>query len=494
MWYFLGGIALLIGGYFTYGKFLERILAPDDRPTPAVRNADGVDFVQIPHWKNMLIQLLNIAGIGPVIGVILGIKFGEIVFLIIPIGNVIAGATHDFLGGMMSLRRNGANLPALIKEHLGEKIYFLFSVFVSVLLLLVVAVFINVPASLLSGFDGSNTTLFSWYSGPYRFWVAVGVIFLYYVIATLFPVDKIIGRVYPLFGIMLLIGTLAIFSALVIAGFKDPTILTETAEFQKRMWTAENNHPVIPLLFVTIACGIISGFHATQSPIVARSMGSERQARSTFYGMMIMEGIIGMVWAAAGLAIYNLFPDDMALAPAKVLGHITTHFLGSWMGGLTIVAVVILAVTSGDTAMRSLRLSCAEIFRIPQTAISRRILLLIPLIVIVGGLLVWSNSSATTFNRLWNYFAWSNQVLAACTLFAATVWLRNNRKPWLVAAVPALFMTMIVTSYILWISPEHGGPVGFGLPLREACYFGTAAAFLFLAAIFANPAKDPDKE
>ena len=239
MWYFLGGIALLIGGYLTYGKFLERILAPDDRPTPAVKNADGVDFVLIPHWKNMLIQLLNIAGIGPVIGVILGIKFGEIVFLIIPIGNVIAGATHDFLGGMMSLRRNGANLPSLIKENLGEKVYFLFSIFIYVLLLLVVTVFINVPASLLAGFDGSNTALFHWFSGPYRFWVAVGVIFLYYVIATLFPVDKIIGRVYPLFGLMLLVGTLAIFIALVIAGFQDPVILSCWATSRsawKRSW------------------------------------------------------------------------------------------------------------------------------------------------------------------------------------------------------------------------------------------------------------------
>ena len=486
MWYFLGGIALLICGYFTYGKFLERILAPDDRATPAVKNADGVDFVQLPHWKNMLIQLLNIAGIGPVIGVILGIKFGVIVFLIIPIGNIIAGATHDFLGGMMSLRRNGANLPALIRENLGNKVYYAFSIFVSLLLLLVVAVFINIPANLIDGLDGVANTK--------HFWIAVICIFIYYIAATLFPVDKIIGKVYPLFGLMLILGTFAIFGAIVWAGFKQPWILTETETFKSVMWTGANNHPVLPLLFVTIACGIISGFHATQSPIIARSMKNEREARSSFYGMMILEGIIAMIWAAAGLAIYNLFPEQMSIVPAKVLGFITTHFLGKWGGAITVIAVVILAITSGDTAMRSLRLSFAEIMKIPQKKISSRIFLVIPLIVIVAGLLVWSNSDVKSFNNLWNYFAWSNQVLAACTLFAATVWLRNNKKPWWVAALPAVFMTFIVISYILWISPAHGGPVGFGLDLKTSYYFGAAIALLLLAKIFAEPAKDADKE
>ena len=486
MWYFLGGIFLLIGGYFTYGKMLERVLAPDNRQTPAVKHGDGVDFVPLPHWKNMLIQLLNIAGIGPVIGVILGIKFGEIVFLVIPIGNVIAGATHDFLGGMMSLRRNGANLPALIKENLGNKVYICFSLFVSLLLLLVVAVFINIPANLIDGIDGSRCGT--------HFWIAVAAIFVYYVVATLFPIDKIIGRFYPIFGLLLLIGTFAIFIAIVCAGVVDPAILTETPQFQERMWTAKNNHPVLPLLFVTIACGIISGFHATQSPIVARSMQHENQARSTFYGMMIAEGVIAMIWAAAGLAIYNLFPQYMATPPAIVLGHITNHFLGSIGGTVTVIAVIILAITSGDTAMRSLRLSTAEILKISQKKISNRIALVIPLTCVVAGLLVWSNSDAETFNHLWNYFAWSNQVLAACTLFAATVWMRNNKMPWLIAAVPALFMTFIVVTYILWISPAHGGPAGFGLELDTASYFGIAVAFLILAKIFAEPRSKADEE
>lgn len=486
MWYFLGGIALLICGYFTYGKFLERILAPDDRQTPAIKHADGVDFVQLPHWKNMLIQLLNIAGIGPVIGVILGIKFGEIVFLIIPIGNIIAGATHDFLGGMMSLRRNGANLPALIRENLGNKVYWAFSIFVSLLLMLVVAVFINIPANLIDGLDGS--------ADQKHFWIAVVAIFIYYIVATLFPVDKIIGKIYPLFGLMLLAGTFAIFGAIVLAGFKDPSLLTETASFKSKMWTSANNHPILPLLFVTIACGIISGFHATQSPIIARSMRSERQACSSFYGMMIMEGIIAMVWAAAGLAIYNLFPEYMNVVPAKVLGYTTTHFLGKWGGAITVIAVIILAITSGDTAMRSLRLSFAEIFKISQVKFLNRILLVIPLIAVVTGLLIWSNSDVKSFNNLWNYFAWSNQVLAACTLFAATVWLRNNNKPWWIAALPAVFMTFIVATYILWISPAHGGPVGFGLKLETAYFFGASIALLLLAKIFVSAPKEADKE
>ncbi|MBQ9772834.1 MAG: carbon starvation protein A [Lentisphaeria bacterium] len=486
MWYFLGGIALLILGYFSYGKFLERILAPDDRVTPAIKNADGVDYVPLPHWKNMLIQLLNIAGIGPVIGVILGIKFGEIVFLLIPIGNILAGATHDYLGGMMSLRRNGANLPALIRENLGNKVYYAFSIFVSLLLLLVVAVFINIPANLIDGLDGVANIK--------HFWIAVIAIFIYYIIATLFPVDKIIGRVYPMFGLMLLLGTFAIFGAIVWNGFKDPSILTETAAFKSKMWTSANNHPVLPLLFVTIACGIISGFHATQSPIIARSMRHEREARSSFYGMMILEGIIAMIWAAAGLAIYNLFPEQMGIVPAKVLGFITTYFLGKWGGAITVIAVIILAITSGDTAMRSLRLSFAEIFKLSQKNFISRILLIIPLIVVVTGLLIWSNSDVKSFNNLWNYFAWSNQVLAACTLFAATVWLRNNKKPWWIAALPAVFMTFIVATYIFWISPAHGGPVGFGLELNMAYYFGGVIALLCLAKIFAEPPKEADKE
>ena len=313
---FLLGMAILVIGYFTYGRFVEKILGPDDRPTPCRTCSDGVDFVRLPHWKNMLIQLLNIAGVGPVIGVILGIKFGAIAFLIIPVGNIIGGAVHDFVGGMMSLRHNGANLPELIRMNTGKAFYWIFSAFMIFLLLLVVAVFINIPARLIDGFWPSTAL----------FWTAVIAIFLYYIAATLFPVDKIIGSVYPLFGALLILGTFAIFAVLMFHAAGNPALLSESEAFRANMLTPANNSPILPMLFVTIACGILSGFHATQSPIIARTMEHEKQAKSSYYGMMVLEGVIGMIWAAAGLAIYNLFPELMQENPTNVLSKITTHF------------------------------------------------------------------------------------------------------------------------------------------------------------------------
>lgn len=464
---FLFGTVMLIVGYYTYGKFVEHILAPDDRATPAQSSYDGVDYVKLPHWKNMLIQLLNIAGVGPVIGVILGIKFGSIVFLIIPLGNVIGGAVHDFISGMMSLRNNGANLPKIVKINLGSVYYKIFSWFMVLLLLLVVAVFVNVPANLIDSLMPSANI----------FWVAVVIIFVYYIFATLFPIDKIIGKIYPIFGAMLLIGTLAIFVALIWNGSKDPaTFMVETEAFKAGMIT----QPIIPCLFVTIACGIMSGFHATQSPIIARTMESERQARSSFYGMMIVEGVIAMIWAAAGMAIYNLFPEMMKSNPTAVLSEIAKYFLGGGLGVVAIVSVIILSITSGDTAMRSLRLSLSEMLGINQKALYKRFILCLPIIAVVGVLLWWSNLSAATFGKLWNYFAWGNQVLAASTLMAGTAWLISLKKQWFIAAVPGMFMTFVVVSFILWSSPKHGGPVGFGLDINISYAIAAVVTLLML--------------
>ncbi len=469
---FLLGLVLLVVGYFFYGKLVEKVLGPDDRGTPARTMHDGVDFLVLPHWKNMLIQLLNIAGIGPVIGVILGIKFGVIAFLIIPIGNIIGGSVHDFVSGMMSLRHRGANLPALIRMTTGNVFYTVFSVFMAFLLLLVVAVFINVPANLIADMASANI-----------FWYAVAVIFIYYIVATVFPVDKIIGALYPYFGGLLLIGTALVFVFMMIECCNRPELLTETAGFKANMFTAQKNMPIIPMLFVTIACGILSGFHATQSPIIARTMASERQARSSFYGMMVVEGVIAMIWAAAALVVYNLRPELMLQNPTSTLVEITTHFLNSKVGAVTVASVVILAITSGDTAMRSLRLSSAEIFHIDQKPLRNRILLALPLIVLVAALLWWSNQNEKTFQNLWNYFAWGNQVLAAATLTAATVWLTACRKTPLLTLIPGIFMTYIVTTYILWISPAHGGPVGFGMELEHASL--VAGFFAVILAIWA---------
>ena len=471
MSWFLGGILFLIVGYFTYGKLVEKIFLPDDRKTPAVDHPDGVDTLPLPQWKNMLIQLLNIAGVGPVIGVILGIKFGKVALLIIPVGCVLMGAVHDFVGGMMSLRNDGANLPRIVRKYLGGAYATVFSWVMAVLLLLVVAVFINVPANLI---DKTVLPSISF------FWWAVAIIFAYYIAATLFPVDKIIGRVYPFFGALLIIGSVAIFGALVWDGSRYPDIFSDCAlftDFQKA-------NPLFPCLFVTIACGIISGFHATQSPIVARTMTSERQARSTFFGMMVAEGIIAMIWAAAALAIYNIAPDNLNLAGPVVLGNITTHFLGKWMGGVTVFAIVVLAVTSGDTALRSARLSISEMFSIDQVGLLKRIMTTLPLILIVAALLWWSNLSAKTFSNLWNYFAWGNQMLSATTLMAGTVWLLREGKKLscCVTLLPGMFMTSVIATFILWTPGTGGMPVGIvpgGLSLNLSVSISVAVALMF---------------
>lgn len=475
MFAFLLGIAILCAGYFTYGKLIEKILEPDDRPTPAVVLKDNVDFLVLPNWRNMLIQLLNIAGVGPVIGVILGCKFGAIVFLIIPIGNIIGGAVHDFIGGFMSLRYKGANLPKLIKMMLGAGYYRIFSVFMSILLLLVVAVFIDVPAELVKVSilkSEAATAFFAKFAGncdvaEFIFWTAVVLIFLYYICATLFPVDKIIGKIYPFFGLLLLVGSCALFVMLLIAGCKDPNLFMESDAFKLGMI----KQPIVPVLFVTIACGIISGFHATQSPIIARTMKSEKFARRDFYGMMVLEGIIAMIWAAGGIAIYNIYPALMKANPNAVLERITSCFLGNTMGTLTVTAVIVLAITSGDTALRSLRLSVAEIFKINQTKFLKRILIVFPMIVLVSLLLMWSAQDAQSFNNIWSYFAWGNQVLAASTLLAGSVYLLMLKKNCLVALLPGLFMTFIVVCYILWVSPANTGakgPWGLGIELKYA--------------------------
>ncbi|HCG20378.1 MAG TPA: carbon starvation protein A [Verrucomicrobia bacterium] len=478
MGWFIGGLLFLVLGYFAYGRVIERILGPDGRSTPATELADGVDYVPLPKWKNMLIQLLNIAGVGPVIGVIAGIKFGKVALLIIPVGCVFIGAVHDFASGFVSLRMKGANLPAIVSAMLGKAYAAVFSVALIFLLILMVAVFVNIPASLI------DRTVFP--AVPLFTAMAVAI-FAYYIIATLFPVDKIIGAIYPYFGGLLVVGSLAMCVALLVAGFQSPELLQESPAFLKyraEVFDAGGRSPLFPLLFVTIACGIVSGFHATQSPIVARTMRSEREARTTYYGMMIAEGVIAMIWAAAALAMYNKDPATLYLAPADVLGRVTTWLLGPWMGGVTVFAIVVLAVTSGDTGLRSARMSLAEILGIPQKKILPRILVCLPLVVLVALCLHWSNESADTFAHIWNYFAWGNQVMSATTLMACTVWLlRKGRKcAALVTLIPGMFMTSVVTTFILWTSADKGQPHGIvpgGLPLSVSIGLSVLVALVF---------------
>ena len=462
---FLIGVAILILGYFTYGKFVERVFGPDDRKTPALANPDGVDRVPMPHWKNVLIQLLNIAGIGPVIGVILGIKFGAIVFILLPLGNVLGGAVHDYFSGMISMRNNGYNVPALSRKFLGKGPAKLVMTLISVALILVGAVFTNTPAALV------NTPILAGsHVSPTLFWIAVAVIFAYYFISTFFPIDKIIGRIYPVFGALLILASLAIFVGIV----PNLNVLDEFcfADIMSNFHKHPAGQPIIPMLFVTIACGIISGFHSTQSPLVARTEVTEKTGRQTFYGMMIIEGLIGMIWAAGGMFIYHQMPELLTGASGvKVLSVLVSTVI-PWapISILVVVGVIILAITSGDTSLRSLRLTVAELTGLEQTSVKNRLLLTVPMFALCAVIIFWSNMNPEGFNILWNYFSWSNQLMAVCSLCVATVYLRSKKKNFWIALIPCMFMTFITADYILWVSPENlkGAPLGFGLDYKTA--------------------------
>jgi carbon starvation protein CstA len=473
MFSFLIGVFILVAGYFTYGRLVERIFAPDGRPSPAIGHPDGIDRIPLPHWKNLLIHLLNIAGIGPVIGVILGIKFGAIVFILLPIGNILGGAVHDFFSGMISMRHDGANTPLLVRRYLGPRIHHLYALFLALTLLLVGTVFVNIPAHIL--IQGRT----QW------FWPAVAAIFTYYFVAAFFPVDQIIGRIYPVFGAILLLSSLAVLAGLVPhAGLLQEIDLASLGANFTRHPAGE---PVIPMLFVTIACGIISGFHSTQAPIVARTIMSERQGRTVFYGMMIVEGLIGMIWAAGGMALYAHRSELLASGNGPMLlRELATWLLHPAAAQFALLGVVVLAITSGDTALRSLRLVLAEYFSVDQQPIGRRLLTTLPIFGAVIGLLAWSNAAPDTFKILWNYFSWSNQVIAAFALLVAVAWLRRHGKPAGVAAAPALFMVFIVLDYILFVSPTavKGAPLGFGLPPAVAAGLAALLSAVIVARVW----------
>ena len=462
---FLIGVAILILGYFTYGKFVERVFGPDDRKTPALANPDGVDRVPMPHWKNVLIQLLNIAGIGPVIGVILGIKFGAIVFILLPLGNVLGGAVHDYFSGMISMRNNGYNVPALSRKFLGKGPAKLVMTLISVALILVGAVFTTTPAALVN-----TPILVGSHVSPTLFWIAVVCIFAYYFISTFFPIDKIIGRIYPIFGALLILASLAIFVGII----PNLNVLDEFCfnDIMSNFHKHPAGQPIIPMLFVTIACGIISGFHSTQSPLVARTEVTEKTGRQTFYGMMIIEGLIGMIWAAGGMFIYHQMPELLTGASGvKVLSVLVSTVI-PWapISILVVVGVIILAITSGDTSLRSLRLTVAELTGLEQTSVKNRLLLTVPMFALCAVIIFWSNMNPEGFNILWNYFSWSNQLMAVCSLCVATVYLRSKKKNFWIALIPCMFMTFITADYILWVSPENlkGAPLGFGLDYKTA--------------------------
>ncbi|MCQ2380491.1 MAG: hypothetical protein MJ025_06195 [Victivallaceae bacterium] len=461
---YLTGLAILAVGYFTYGRFLEMIVNPTDATTCAFTQRDGVDYVPMPRWKNMVIQLLNIAGTGPVVGGIFGIQYGKISFIIIPVGCVLGGAAYDYLAGMMSLRYHGANLPRSISLNLGGFWSKAFSIIVIPTLLVIVTVFVNMPAKLCEQVvqPVAQQAVNPGFSGI--FWVAAVCIFAFYIAAMLFPVDKFIGKIYPLFGVLTIIGTLAIFVVLLIHGFRNPAVFEMSEGFRANMCTPEH-YPFIPVFFMLVTCGLLSGFHAVSSPVVARSMQSERDGRCTFYGMMILEGFIAMVWAGAAMVIFNHRPELMDDNANVIMANIINFFLGKRFALLPILAIIMLAVTTGGAALRICRMVVAETLHVRRDETRKLNVIVFVLIAVISCALWWSNLEDTSFNRFWSYLVLGNQAIAVFALLAVTVWLMRQGKPWIVAFVPGTFMCFVIFTFVCWTSTVHHMPAGPGLPL-----------------------------
>lgn len=430
---------VLILGYLVYGRVTEKIFAPDDRQTPAIAVNDGVDCVPMKKGKSFLIQLLNIAGTGPIFGALMGAVFGPVVFLWIVFGSILGGAVHDYMSGMISSRHQGASIAELSGEYLGSAVKWIMRLFSVVLLVLCGTVFVTSPAGLLDRLTPD------WMNGT--FWAVV--ILVYYLLATLLPIDKLIGKLYPVFGVLLILMAVAVLGGIVFSGGKYalPEISLQNLH--------PDGTPVWPFMFITVACGAVSGFHATQSPMIAKCIQSEKEGRTVFYGAMISEAAIALVWAAAGVSFYGttrLLHDALAGGASNVVYEISTGVLGVFGGALAIAGVIVCPITSGDTAFRSARLILAESFRLDQKKIGNRLLLTIPLLA-VGGLLTWfAVVNDKGFQTIWRYFSWSNQTLAMIALWVATAYLLREGKyrfGSLFTALPAAFMTAVCTTYIL---------------------------------------------
>jgi carbon starvation protein CstA len=465
-------------GYFVYGTFVEKVFGIDaNRKTPCYTMHDGADFLPMPTWKVFMIQFLNIAGTGPIFGAIMGAKFGPAAYLWIVLGCIFAGATHDYLSGMLSIRNGGANLPELIGKYLGsvsKRVMLVFSVF---LLLMVGAVFVYSPASLMQKLCMDSIPSVEFLSSS-TFWIIL--IFVYYIIATMMPIDKIIGKIYPLFAFSLLFMAVALMVMLFVKQPQIPELWEGVGE------ASLSTKSIFPCLFITIACGAISGFHATQSPLMARCIKNEKLARPVFYGSMITEGLVALIWATVAMYFFYNEPtpgyvemggeDVLSKAPG-IVNLVCNSWLGVFGSILAILVVVAAPITSGDTALRSARLIIADFIHLEQKSIRKRLYVCIPMFAAVIALLVWQMENPQGFDVIWSLFGWSNQTLSVFTLWAITVYLAQQRKCYWITLLPALFMTVVCTTYIL-IAPE-----GFELPFTAGLAGGLMLMALF-AAIF----------
>ncbi|RYG73016.1 carbon starvation protein A [Lentibacillus lipolyticus] len=457
---FFISIAVLIVGYFIYGKFVEKTFGIDDsRKTPSISNQDGVDFVPMKKQNNAMIQLLNIAGTGPIFGPIMGALFGPVAFLWIVLGSIFAGGVHDYLTGMISIRNKGAHIPELAGRFLGNFSKHLVNAFALLLLLLVGTVFATTSGSLLHVLLDGQVTL----------WIIIGIIFLYFLLSTILPIDKIIGKIYPILGATLLIGTLGVGITMFTSGYG--SAIPEL--------TLENMHPgklaIFPMLFLTITCGALSGFHATQTPIISRTVQKESQGRYIFYGMMIAEAVIAMIWAAASMSLFHgeqLNELINAGTPSAVVNEVATTLLGAVGGTIAVLGVIVLPITSGDTAFRAARSVIADYIKFNQKKVTNRLIIAVPLFVI--SLIL----TQIDFDILWRYFSWANQTTASLALWIATMYLLVKGKRYWISLIPALFITDMVFVYIL------NAQIGFNLPLDVSHIGGIILTIVFTIWFF----------
>ena len=466
MFTFFIAIVILVGGYLIYSRVSEKVFAIDDRKTPAIASPDGVDITPLPKWKSFLIQLLNIVGTGPIFGAISGALFGPIVFLWIVFGCLLGGAVHDYFSGMISSRNNGQSIVKLAGKYSGKVIEIIMRVFSILLLILVTAVFVVSPSTLLETLTG----------GTVKGWVWMIIILIYYFASTIVPIDKIIGKIYPVFGIVLISMALAVIFGIMLKSSDYPMleIIGNLHDFSKE----NGSLPWWPFMMTTVACGAVSGFHATQSPMIAKCIKSEKEGRHIFYGAMVAEGVIALIWAAAAMAYFRVDTADGWSLLNSVGGNsnsvneIARGVLGPFGTVLAIVGVVICPITSGDTALRSCRLIVGEIFNLDQKKIKNRLILTAPLFAIVIGISIWNFTDPKNFNILWRWFAWSNQVLAAICLWVSTGYLfkcGRNKYLSLFTAIPAIFMTLVVTIYI-FAEPQLA--LGRFMPYFVSCIIG----------------------
>jgi carbon starvation protein CstA len=457
----------LILGYLFYGRFVSHMFGPDDRVTPAVAKADGLDYIVLPNWKVFMIQFLNIAGTGPIFGAIMGAKFGPVSYLWIVFGCIFAGAVHDYLSGMLSMRHGGASLPELVGAYLGKTPKTIMLVFTVLLLIMVGTVFVYSPAEILHTMGGET-----------MMWV--GIIFVYYIIATMLPIDKIIGKIYPLFAFSLLFMAAALMIVLFIKMPHLPELWTNLYNMGKEAQPEKWTDAIFPALFITIACGAISGFHATQSPLMARCVKSEKMGRPIFYGAMITEGMVALIWATVSMWFFYDSPTPgyeliagaekgfYTSAPA-VVNLVCNDWLGVAGAILAMLGVVAAPITSGDTAFRSARLIVAEWLKMNQRPIVKRLLICIPLFGVSIAMLVWQIENPDGFNTIWQYFGWSNQALSVFTLWTLTVYLVRNNKCYWVTLIPALFMTTVCSTFLFVSKQAFGLPADVAYPMGIAC-------------------------